>query len=481
MQDNVYLLPVYMGGRLTMLPPYIDDVDRDFGWGASQSIYDTMMNEPSCSASVGLLMASALKEEPRYSPALRRHEPEFDMAVQICDFVCHNMYDMDAPLMPTVREQAKGAFSHGHKDSRKVYASGPSEELGGRQALWLRALHPKPNSAIQYAVDVLNQWAGVWPTHRGAMPPPDETGYVEGLEPPSLYAHAVYEPKNMDPRGTSGLRPAYHSWYMTQQIYSQMLKYLGIYGIPILHTTTPPNAVDETMDRTVTPPTLLAVPKSATLIQNNEFKKVRGGGVVTTAYGATAALLQPAGEGEFFFSALRSEMARTAFSILYQELATMEGQRQARAASQVHQDALDIRVRSIKTWAEDFIYCQILQPLVEINFGRQYRRLTPRVSLGKVDVKDMVAVGNMFAQLMAAHGVALDIVNDIMEMMGFPRSAALDDWNDGHPEDAVRVMLPPAPIAQHSTGPNGDAGAGQSPNAPGSQSKDGVNSGQYDE
>lgn len=496
--DDLFLLRMYRGGQLYTLPPYIDDVDRDFGWGGygsggtvggftglgSASIYDTMMNEPSCSASVGLLMASALNQEPVYAPPVPRSDPDFKQAVRLCDFICRNMCDMETPLMPIVREQAKGALTHGHKDSRKVYQWAQSEEVGG-QAMWLRELHPKPNNAIQYAVDSLNQWAGVWPSYRGGMPQVDENGNVPGLEPKSLYAHAVYEPKNMDPRGSSALRPAYHPWYMLQQIYASKLKYLGVYGIPILHTTLPEGAVDETMDRTTNPPTPLPVPKSAAETQNNEFKKVRSGGVVTTAYGVTANLIQPTGEGQFYETAQAGEMARIAFSILYQELATMEGRHQARAASQVHQDALDVRVMSIRMWMEDFIYWQIIIPLIDINFGKQYRRLAPRPCLGRIGVRDMAAVGSVFAQLLASHGVALDIVNDVMTMMGMPRSYALDDWLDDHPDEAVKVLLPPEPIAKgvgagsagmgadHSNGPNGDAGAGQSPNAPGSQSRQG--------
>jgi hypothetical protein len=87
-------------------------------------------------------------------------------------------------------------------------------------------------------------------------------------------------------------------------------------------------------------------------------------------------------------------------SILTQSLATEEGEHQARAAAQVHQDVLDTLVRQGKRSLVRVVAKDVLANWVRWNWGDDAAALVPKPSLGTTERTDLPATITAFAALL---------------------------------------------------------------------------------
>jgi hypothetical protein len=74
--------------------------------------------------------------------------------------------------------------------------------------------------------------------------------------------------------------------------------------------------------------------------------------------------------------------------VTYQFLGTLEGEHQARASSEVHQDILSLTVLRLKLWLAKQQYREVFKRLLMYNFdlsGRRIARYIPKLSLGLGD------------------------------------------------------------------------------------------------
>jgi hypothetical protein len=108
------------------------------------------------------------------------------------------------------------------------------------------------------------------------------------------------------------------------------------------------------------------------------------------------------GEGKAFLDAIAECNLEITKAILTQQLATEEGEHQARAAAQVHQDVLDTLVRQGRRAVVRMLHRDVLRQWVRVNWGDAAVKLTPLPSLGVTEQRDLPAMMNAVANLQRA-------------------------------------------------------------------------------
>ena len=126
----------------------------------------------------------------------------------------------------------------------------------------------------------------------------------------------------------------------------------------------------------------------------------KNGSAVAFPTGAKVEPINMSGDGQAFLSALNQFNGEISKGILCQTLATDEGLHDSRAASEVHQDVLDLVVNHVRQTLADMIRRDILVPLVRYNWGDSVaKRLTPKVHLSQSQqhnwAKDAAAVASL--------------------------------------------------------------------------------------
>jgi Protein of unknown function (DUF935) len=163
------------------------------------------------------------------------------------------------------------------------------------------------------------------------------------------------------------------------------------------------------------------------------------------------------GDGEAFKSALGLFSGQIIKAILTQQLATEEGQHQARSAASVHQDVLDTIVRQGKQSVLEMVSNQILVPWVARNWGDQAAEtLVPVPTLGTTERQDVPALMSAVAALMRSAFFHSSQLPAIDEMLGLP----VRDWSQPN------LLQPPAAPApgEPSTPDGGEMGRGGTDN-----------------
>lgn len=459
--------------RIRALPPWIDELERDFGL----DIYDRMMDEPTVNSSVGILTSAALGHEMELSPSRDDDHPEYEDAVKMRDFVEENICRLeDTDFIPYLYEMSSGAFAHGFQCSEVVYELEDSKSVpnGGPKYMWDK-LKPKAQTQTSFVVDPYdnvvgylhgrNNFAAPW-----QLPLPDGQGNIPNFLPREKVPTFTYMMNRSDPRGRSGLRPAYHAWWMLQEAYDNARKFMRLFGVPPIWSTLPPNAVDQIKDSETGE--VLAKPKNAAQTQNDRLKAIRSGGIITLGYQAVVNTLEPTSDGAFILNLITRQEARIIKAITFQELATNAAPGATRATSSIHQDMFGIRVALLRFRTIAFVLNKLIIPLIDLNFGEEYRSLAPKISFGSVELNDLPSVGIMIARLLAAGAIKKDQLPEIYEMLNLPPSellkmeiqVAFDQMNQGMLLDAQgqpMVNLPPgmgapqqqAPIPQPTNGP----------------------------
>jgi Protein of unknown function (DUF935) len=372
------------------LPWAIDDITQDFG----DDLYDRMELDSQIASCDSGLRAAVLEDGFTLSPAVDEAGADgYDQAVALVDFCEQNLEDVETPLDDTAWDML-GCMGRGNRVAEIVYHPFDASPLPGRAVL--QNLMVKPREMTAFVVDPymrtlgllgrsLDRPVGVLP---GALIDPATT---PNLLPREKFMIASFRPHNNDPRGSSIYRPAYNPWNMKMQAWQDYLKYLAQFATPIIVGKTAPG-VKDTVDP-ATGATIRAVDAMlATLLtlHNSAAIAIQGGAEVD--------LLFSTGEGRAFLNAIALFNEEITKAITTQTLATNEGEHQARAAANVHQDALDTIVRQAKRSACRMLRRDVLRNLVRYNYGDAAAQLTPKVSLGEVQAEDAAKMTTAFAQ-----------------------------------------------------------------------------------
>jgi hypothetical protein len=436
---------IYLANYIRSLPQYIDDTTRDLG----DDLYERMLLDPQVNSAIRLLKLSSLSNGVRLEPAVEldndeyesgddeevqednqprnrvgqyrelnadelqdaaeaaqaeaereKAEVEAELAGAICDFCTECLENLNPGFLEVLYDLLD-ALALGNRVAEQVYALDTDDD--GKQRLALKSLKVKPRQVVAFVVDPFMNVIGLQ-----AMIPgkgyPVVTGSVVGdpsqlpnLLPREKFAVLTWNMVNGDPRGNSLLRPVYNPWWMKMQTWGEIAKYLAQFAGPSLIGTTAPGSVSvPTTDSmgNIIPGAPLVTPEQAMLASLMNF---RNGSVVAFPAGAKVDPINMSGDGQAFLSALNQFNGEISKGILCQTLATSEGVHDSRAASEVHQDVLDLVVNHVRQTVAGMIRRDILVPLVRYNWGDAVaKRLTPKVHLSQSQqhnwAKDAAAV-----------------------------------------------------------------------------------------
>jgi hypothetical protein len=417
---------VWLARFIKALPFYIDDTTRDFG----DDLYERMMLDPQINASINVLKSAVLASGISVQPALdeegdgsafgsessRRRRPS-SLASEIADFCKRNLDNLARPLHDVLYEMLD-ALALGNKAAEQVYYIPESGPDAGR--LCLRALKIKPRRSLSFVVDVYFNVIGIIGLIPGQGAPVivetiiGEPSQVPNLLPRAKFAVFTNRAVDGDPRGTSLIRPAYSVWWLKMQVWAEYLKYLTQFAGPSLIGYTAQNAqtyVDPVSGQTQNPEQVML----ATLVQ------FRNGTAAVFPFGAKVEPLKMEGDGKAFLEAIDLFDRQITKAILYQTLATEEGEHMARAAGETHQDILGLQIRAIKASLIAMLVNDVLRPLVRYNFGDDAAQsMTPTVSLGETEHQDFASDAGAVALLNRAGFLHVSQYAGIDQMLGLP-------------------------------------------------------------
>lgn len=457
-------------GMVKALPPYIDDVTRDFG----PDLYVRMMLDPQTCATVDIMRMAALYDPFRLSVHPNVPPEDQDAAQKITDFCAYNLDNTNTPFRQILYGLSSAIYL-GHKLGEQIYRIDTVDEEAGPQ-VFLEDIHLKPYNSYAMVVDDKNNYLGNVSTVPGRYAsttfiPLDSNGQIPGLVPRSKFVVMVNDPEDGDPRGTSVLRPVYTEWWMKQQLKPEYLQFLATMAIPSIVGTLPEGAQrTPALDENNAPiPGVFVDPA----VQMREaLDELRNGGTMTIPFGALVALLQNGAinDGNVFTSAFDLFDRHIAKGVTKQTLATEQGVHMARAASVTHQDVLAIPIERITANIADTIRRDILTPLVLYNFGEDAaRRLVPDVQSGKVDQQDFGIAAAGFAQLMAAGLIEPEQRAAVWEALGLP--PVDQEVLDARAAEEAQAQADALAMAQQAIPGNVGAPAGPNGSGPGPSTK----------
>lgn len=381
------------------LPRYVDDAERDFG----PELYDRMLRDPMVAAAVDTLKMRALSAGLTLAPAVPGEE-----AAKVLSFVQGALADLDGPIEETLYDMLD-ALAYGHRLAEMVFLVTDAGMMG------LSAIKPRPRQNYRFVLDAFHNLTGVLAivpgkaslVPEGIVPDPKE---LKNLLPPSKFFILSYGAENRDPRGASLLRPAYNPWWLKQQTWPQLLKYLIQFAGPSLIGYTPEDAAFSG-DPNLTPEDLmLAALKS---FQNGSIVVLRGGSRVDK--------IQSEGEGRAFLEAIELYNREITHAVLKQTRATMEARFGSRADSETATDMLDVVVGWVQGVLTRALRRQVLRPLVALNFGELAGRdLTPRPLLTTPNRPDFAATAAAVAALQGCGYLRQDQRVAVDELLGLP-------------------------------------------------------------
>jgi hypothetical protein len=365
---------------LQSLPPYIDDISRDL----NANIYEQMSKDPVVASNFRAVKLAVLADPPTLRPAVDdSDDPLYDDAkreVAFCEWCFANLR---TPVEDVADELLDG-MAVGNRVAEQVYALVESGQWAGR--LTLDRLKPKPRASTAFVVDAFSNVRGLLARLPGeswlatAGPLEADPKDVANFLPRNKFAVFSWQPKDGDPRGTSIYRPCYTPWWEKQQALGQWLKWLALCATPMLIATAGKDADDVTPTDPDGNP-LPADPNMPGTVRAllNTLVKAQGGSALAVPFGTDVKWLTAQGAGTQFLSKIQQCDTAITRAITLQTLATTEGEHDARAAAQVHQDVMGLGVRKAKGVLGRVITWDVLYWLVAYNRGKaQADLLCPR-------------------------------------------------------------------------------------------------------
>lgn len=367
------------------LPHSIDDITRNLG----ADLYDRMAYDPQIASLINIMKAATLSQPVDLTPAITdENNPRFKVAEQIHDHM-HRCFEALKPTLPVVLDNMLDALYLGNKVAERVYVDGEGDDVGRHV---LRKLSVKHRNALFFVVDRFGNTLGFTP----AVAASSFGNFGVGLYDPEKqelvaedkFAVLSFRPKDGDPRGTSLFRPAYNAWWLKMQVWPELLKYLAQFGGPGIIGFTAPDSRD-----IITPDGAGGkITQTPEEIMLGQLENWRNGSVAAFPFGALVTIAQATGNGEAFLNTISMLNRELTKAITGQELATSEGQHQARAASEVHASILELAIVLIKEMVCLMLEREVMLPSVLLNWGPDYADLIPRASLGEVKKQDKAAL-----------------------------------------------------------------------------------------
>ncbi|MES2460271.1 MAG: DUF935 family protein [Armatimonadota bacterium] len=425
------------------LPSYIDDISHDFG----PDIYDRMLLDAHVAGEVNAYRLSVLANGINLLPSHPRPIDAMDVAGerlhetanQVLDFCARVLDELDTPIGPVISDMI-GAFALGNKVAEIVYRRDGSFLMPDR-------LKVKRRETFAFVTDSRGNLIGLLGAIAGQTQQVVRPGIIvdpkvtPNILPRNKFAVLTMRPQNADPRGTSALRPAYNPWWQKRQTEIELAKYIAQFAGSMMVGTTAEGAQaqqltnpDGTYVTDADGNPLMVSPQKVLL---DQMLTLKNGGVIVGAHGTDIKNLVAIGAGQPFFANLERCNKEITKAILTQTLATNEGEHQARAASGNAKDVMDILIQEGEAAVALMIRRDLLKQAVLLNFGPDYLRFLPHVTLSSVEEADLGETAKGYATL--GYRLAASQLPEIDAKLGLtvrdPDEAALESEEDDTDED----------------------------------------------
>jgi Protein of unknown function (DUF935) len=365
---------------------------------------------------------SVLRDGVTLQPVIKKGHPGHEQALEAVAF-CKRVFDGMLISLDETLYDMSDAMAFGYRSAEQIYM------LDGND-LVLRYIKVKPRRSLAFVIDVYNNVCGMLGLVPGQGAPilvegmigaPDQ---IPNILPRAKFAVLTYRKKNNDPRGQSILRSAYNAWNVKQALYPHLVKFLAQFATPMMigvtgETAQPQNLVgpdgNDILDSNGNVITIYPEQQMVQALQHLE-----GGWLACLPHGSEVNFLEVRSEGQAFYSAFQFLNKEIEGAITGQNLATSEGEHNARAASEVHQDVYGIGVSYGRTCIENMLRNDVLKPLMRYNFGIEREALTPLVSLTQTEPQDKPAIWGGLAQLYTAGYLVPSQLQQIDAEAGLP-------------------------------------------------------------
>jgi hypothetical protein len=453
----------YLAAYLRALPQWIDDTTRDFG----DDLYEQMLLDPQVNSGVRLLKLCVLSNGIRIDPAIDydpvtdefetedvrvnrqerdnqgRYYPKSDdekkdkdrrdrikkdarLAEEIAQFCHENLTNLTGRSFVEVMYEMLDAMALGNKVAEMTYRHEKDDD--GNVRMWLDTLKVKPRKTYSFVVDPFINTIGLMALMPGTAYPLmagsiiSDPSLTSNILPREKFAVLTWAGTAGDPRGNSLLRCIYNPWFIKRNTIGELAKYLSQFASPSLLGFTAKDAQasppTDAMGNVI--PGMPAItPEQAML---NSLLAFRNGTAACFPFSSEVRPLQMSGDGAAFYKAIETCDKQIAKGILCQTLATEEGEHQARAASEMHQDILDLVVLHVKAVVAAMIHNDILRPLVAYNWGDDIaRRLTPKVHLAEVERHNWAQDAAAVSSLVTSQFLDVSQYEELDAKLGLPK------------------------------------------------------------
>lgn len=422
------LLNHLVGGLGSTLAFTNDDVVRDLGY----RVYEEMINDPQVHKSIEVLKIGTLGNDLELLPSLSEESADYKKSLKMLEFCQFLVDSLEFPLKTTLN-QMMDALIYGHKLAEIVYAV---DSFNGKAVIMPKKLKVKPLGSFNFVVDgkmnllgIASSTSSFTSKDEGAKSPIVKKvgeGYIiklGGREEKFLARNKFMllslRGRDEDPRGRSFLRPAFNAWHLKTQIYPEYLRFLLTCSIPLLVGFTPETDDgrpllyrDESTGNTVEVNPVQALRDALLQARNATALALRGGSSIQE--------IGSKNSGVAFYKALEILDEQIDKAILLQTLATSESRYQSRAASMIHMSVLEQLVWDLKTTVLNMLRQDLFEPAIKFNFGEQFIKYMPKISLGDTERRDFASDATAVATLFKAGYITNDQMKALDAMLGVP-------------------------------------------------------------
>jgi len=402
-----------------------DELSCQFG----VEIFDKMALDGEFSAALDTLVYAACANEISLSNPLPENHADYAKAELVLEFFKWANERHPALTTEALTQIARSMLLYGNSIAELIFSIVDDGDYTGSEVL--SGIRPRLIKETSLIVDDFDNVVGIYPLNQVSLTLPigtyiplkySEGGEVvagrnklKGILPRTKFLLTTWNKQGNDPRGRAWGLAAYNLWWLKQQVINEFLCWIAQFARPSLWGETAPDAqavcvVDPT---TGAETTISPTDQMLSVLQN-----IRNGSVAAVPHGAAIHTLEMTGSGEIFLAALEKIDNMLTRSLMKQHLATGEGQHQARAAAETHQDILGLMIAVVRRVIAESLRRDIFHQLTIINFGSDAGHLTPTVSLGDGDGFPVTV--SEAAQLTGQKAADVIDMRELVKQMGLP-------------------------------------------------------------
>jgi hypothetical protein len=436
-----YLSGGYLAGwwsNTGILPVISDSFFAEVGY----KVYEDMMHDAKVNKCINVLKTGVVGDGIDLLSPISDTSLDYPVSAVIQKFCEYNLTNLQRPFREIVWEMLD-ALIYGHKVAEITYEV---SKYDNKNFLILKSIKPKPFGSTSFVVDAYFNLLGITSTNvfsskytHNLFLNKDNFG-LENKQPyiktdgkkfkflnRDKFFTLTVNSQNNDPRGRSVLRPAFTPWNIKNKVHCEYLRYLNTSASPLLFGTTPENANSNKPDLLVDAEGIPVKGADGKPVRINNIAalrdalvQARSSGVLAAQGGSHLQSIGGDGAGIAFYKAIEVYDSQIEMCILQQTLATSESRFQSRSASEIHYSTLELLMNSYKLLVADAITNDILKPLITYNFGEEYLKYMPKVSMGDTARRDFSLDAAAISALYSSDYLSEDQKRFTDQMLGLP-------------------------------------------------------------